>query len=135
MREFIRHPTDIPIEYEIIGGSAPEHGVTVNVGQGGLCFPTRECVEPGTRIRLQIPLLDPVFATFGTVVWSHETETSPQVGVEFDDPQSAFNVRMIEQICHIEQYRRDVLATEGRAMTSERAAREWIALYAEDFPR
>ena len=41
---------------------------------------------------------------------------------------------MIEQICHIEQYKADVLAKEGRQLDVEQAAREWIYKFADDFP-
>ena len=41
---------------------------------------------------------------------------------------------MVEQICHIEQYRREVLKKEGRRLSSEEAASEWIVKYASDFP-
>ncbi len=43
-------------------------------------------------------------------------------------------MRMVEQVCHIERYRADVLEREGRALTGEQAAEEWIKRYAEDFP-
>jgi len=43
-------------------------------------------------------------------------------------------VRMIEQICYIEHYRKEVLLNEGRRITSEQAALEWIEKYAQDFP-
>ena len=134
MREFIRHPTDIPIEYEVIGRSSPIRDVVENISQGGLCFPARESIQPGSRIRVLIPLLDPVFETLGTVVWSREVEPQHQVGVCFDDSRSEFNIRMIEQICHIEQYRRDVLETDARALTIEQAAHEWIERFAAEFP-
>jgi hypothetical protein len=42
---------------------------------------------------------------------------------------------MVEQVCHIEQYKADVLKKEGRELTGEEAAKEWILKYAKDFPR
>jgi hypothetical protein len=41
---------------------------------------------------------------------------------------------MIEQICHIEHYRKEVKLVEGRELSSEEAADEWITRYAGDFP-
>jgi hypothetical protein len=41
---------------------------------------------------------------------------------------------MVEQLCHIEAYRRRVLQDEGRRLTDEEAAMEWIANYADRFP-
>jgi hypothetical protein len=43
-------------------------------------------------------------------------------------------VRLIEQICYIEHYRQEVLISEGRKLTSEQAALEWIEKFAQDFP-
>jgi len=40
---------------------------------------------------------------------------------------------MIEQLCHIERYRWKVQKEEGRLLTSEEAAVEWISRYAGVF--
>tara|TARA_R110001592_G_scaffold59660_13_gene181124 strand:+ start:5431 stop:5568 length:138 start_codon:yes stop_codon:yes gene_type:complete len=42
---------------------------------------------------------------------------------------------MVEQVCQIENYRREVKKREGRELDPEEAAVEWIAAYAEDFNR
>jgi hypothetical protein len=41
---------------------------------------------------------------------------------------------MVEQICHIEDYRQSVCRVEGRQLSAEEAAVEWIAQYAAQFP-
>jgi hypothetical protein len=41
----------------------------------------------------------------------------------------------VEQICHIEQYKADVLLSEGRRLNGEQAALEWIEKFARDFPQ
>lgn len=41
---------------------------------------------------------------------------------------------MVEQLCHIEHYRRTVRESQGRALGSQEAAIEWIERYAEAFP-
>ena len=50
------------------------------------------------------------------------------------NPDEAFKVRMVEQICHIEHYRKEVLASEDRRLTSQEAATEWIGKYSSKFP-
>jgi hypothetical protein len=40
---------------------------------------------------------------------------------------------MIEQICHIENYRQDQFSKTGELMTSEQAAHEWIIAKAASF--
>jgi len=42
---------------------------------------------------------------------------------------------MVEQLCYIERYRREVREKEGRELDSSSAAAEWIAKYAANFPR
>jgi hypothetical protein len=63
-----------------------------------------------------------------------ESADSYVTGVSFYSKNDAFRMRMLEQICHIEVYRKAVLANEGRELTSEEAAAEWIACYAASFP-
>jgi hypothetical protein len=42
--------------------------------------------------------------------------------------------RMVEQVCHIENYKKVVYQAEGRLLTAEEAAMEWISKYASQFP-
>ena len=36
-----------------------------------------------------------------------------QIGIEFEKSRDVFRLRMIEQICHIEHYRKEILLQEG----------------------
>ncbi|HHH43325.1 MAG TPA: hypothetical protein ENK49_04235 [Gammaproteobacteria bacterium] len=55
-------------------------------------------------------------------------------GVAFVEPGDLYRARMVEQICHIEHYRAKVLASEGRRLGAEQAAREWIQKFTLNFP-
>jgi hypothetical protein len=68
------------------------------------------------------------------VTWCHRSNSHFAIGVEFLDSAEAFRVRMIEQICHIESYQREVEQREGRQLTAEQAAAEWISRHASSFP-
>lgn len=46
-----------------------------------------------------------------------------------------FRRRMHDQCGKIEQYRQAVLLQEGRSLSSDEAAIEWVERYAEDFAR
>lgn len=133
-RQFIRHPADIPIEISAgdpsFGG--PHH--TSNLGLGGLAFLCQHEVDPGSVIAVRIPVVRPVFSTAARVVWCRAGQAGYELGVEFLDPEDAFRVRMVEQVCHIEKYRQAVLRDEGRPITSEEAAMEWIEKHAAEFP-
>ena len=69
------------------------------------------------------------------VVWSRKHDTHYDVGVEFNNSESKFQVRMLEQICYMEEYKKEILDKDGRVLTSEEAAIEWITKFAAKFPK
>lgn len=134
MREYIRHPSDIPIKYHIQGLDAPQSDALKNISTGGLSFKSTARIKENTPIIINIPVIKPGFRIKGIVVWCQPHDAMYDVGVKFLDKETEFRVRMIEQICYIEHYRREVLLTEGRRISSEQAALEWIEKFAQDFP-
>ena len=136
MRSYIRHPSDIPIEYRADSGcSAANRDRLRNIGQGGLAFRSGCALPVGTAITLRISRVQPDFEVRGQVVWCRAESGVFEIGVAFLNPSDLFQVRMVEQICHIEQYKADVLASEGRRLNGEQAAQEWIQKFAGDFPQ
>lgn len=133
LRQFIRHPSDIPIQVELESVVSSRQEYLHNISAGGLCFRSRIALPPGTIIRIRIPLVRPIFQCSGRVVWCEPNGDEYDVGVQFEAATAAFRLRMVEQICHIEQYKREA-AREGRILTSEVAAMEWISKFAADFP-
>ena len=134
MRQFIRHPTAIPIEVNIDDQSGHDTGPLRNVSLGGLAFAYGHALEPGMLVEILIPAVQPVFKTRVQVVWCGASEHGFELGVEFLDPGDSFTARMVEQICHIEDYRQAVHREEGRQLSAEQAAAEWIVKYAAHFP-
>ena len=135
MRRFIRHPSSIPVSIDIIDcGHLGDAASMVNVSRGGLCIESAAPLPQGAHLHISIPINQPPFEAVGEVAWCRTEHDHYQVGLSFDDSASAFSVRMVEQVCYIEHYRRSVEACEGRKLSSEEAAKEWIALYAADFP-
>ncbi|MBD3314701.1 MAG: PilZ domain-containing protein [Chitinivibrionales bacterium] len=134
MRQYIRHPADIPIECVVLGKTAKKRERLKNVSSGGLCFEAGRAFKPGSKVAVRIPHIKPTFVAHGIVVWCNTLPSGAEVGVRFDDKATAFILRMVEQLCHIEHYRNEVLHIEGRAISGEEAAREWIAKHAETFP-
>jgi hypothetical protein len=41
---------------------------------------------------------------------------------------------MVQQVCSIENYRKEVETREGRTLTNQEAAAEWIKKHAGNFP-
>ncbi len=136
MRSFIRHPSDIPIKYQ---ADAEPSGVAQerlnNISQGGLSFSSTRALPVGTVITIRIPHVQPDFEVRGQVAWCRSEHELFEIGVAFVDASDLFQVRMVEQICHIEHYKAEVLAREGRRLNGEQAAREWIEKFADDFPQ
>jgi hypothetical protein len=134
MRLYIRHPSDVPIDYQLGGRASTSRDQLTNYSEGGLCFVARQRIEPGTEIHFAIPITPPQFHATGVVVWCREEEGEYQVGVKFTEAETAYAVRMVEQLCYIEHYRQSVRESEGRHLTGEEAALEWIEKYAGTFP-
>lgn len=105
-----------------------------NVSLGGLAFESPRAIRVGEEVSIRFPLLDDQQCLNGQVVWNREIDQGFEIGLQFDDPQALFACRMIEQICHIHHYRDQVEQQEGRKLTREQAASEWINRYAGDFP-
>ena len=136
MRRSIRHPSDIPIEISVDESLGNDHDALNDVSFGGLSFRSHLYIKAGTRINIRISAVNPVFEAVVIVRWCRKRDGDYyDVGVAFCDPEDAFKTRMVEQVCHIEHYKREVLEKEGRQLTSEQAALEWIERYASKFPR
>lgn len=133
MRKYIRHPSDIPIEFEVKDLKLERNRLS-NVSMGGVAFRCNERVEIGRVIEISIPSVTPTFKASARVAWCLNRNKYFEVGVQFVDPEDAFRARMVEQVCHIEQYKKDVQVTQGRDISGEEAAMEWIGKYASDFP-
>ena len=138
IRKFIRHPADVPIQVTL-DWVDDENDETVdqtitNVSLGGLAFVSTNPLELLQRVKVSIPVLNQDNHLVGNVVWCEKKDQSYEIGIEFENSRDVFRLRMIEQICHIEHYRKEVERQEGRQLSSQEAAREWISKYAGDFP-
>jgi len=138
IRKFIRHPSGVPIQVTL-DFAEDENDETVdqtitNVSLGGLAFHSAKSLEVLQRVRISIPVLQQENHLVGNVVWCDKSDSGFEIGIEFEHSRDVFRLRMIEQICHIEHYRKEVEQQEGRKLSSQEAAKEWISKYAGDFP-
>lgn len=134
MRNFIRHPSNIPIDFQLEELVVEGNDYLKNVSVGGLAFNSKAKLKIGSVIRIKIPLVKPVFQALGRVTWCRPEDDHFEIGIEFLDEDDTFRARMVEQICHIEEYKQEVLRKEGRKLSGEEAASEWIQRYAVNFP-
>jgi len=136
MRSYIRHPSDIPIKVVATSSEVTKIRQTLtNISHGGLSFITPASVEIGSCIQLKIDSVTPVFETEGLVTHCNEEDDHFVIGIEFMRKDDLFVARMVEQVCHIEHYKREMELLQGRELTGEEAAKEWIEKYAANFPR
>lgn len=133
-RRSIRHTADVPIEVRAVSDPAPHVESGVNVSEGGLSFLSDHDLPLGTTLQIRIPAVDPPFEAHARVVWRNPEQGGWCIGVEFLNANDAFRVRMVEQVCAIEEYRVRMGQEEGRILSREEAAKEWIGRFAKRFP-
>ncbi|MFE8070571.1 PilZ domain-containing protein [Marinobacteraceae bacterium S3BR75-40.1] len=131
-RAFIRHPVDIPITVIPQEGQPHDEGLR-NLSLGGLAFSADRAYDAGETVAIHVECGCCAMDVNGRVVWCEENGDHYEVGISFTNPTDAYRMRMVEQICHIEQYRQDVLRQEGRDLSVEEAAHEWIERFAGGF--
>jgi Tfp pilus assembly protein PilZ len=135
-RQYVRHPSDVPIAWSLDDVAVEGTEYLKNVSEGGLAFMSVSELPLGSHVDIQIPAIDPQVSLKGVVVWCAPFENAQyEIGVRFVDENNHFRMRMVEQICHIEHFKRVILETEGRVISGEDAALEWISRYAKDFPK
>jgi hypothetical protein len=134
-RKYIRHKLDIPIQIEMEDIALDWDEYLKDISAGGLCFKSKIPIGKGTKIHIKIPLLKPVFEAEGLVVWCRKVKEHFEVGLDFIQEIDVFRMRMVEQACHIEQYKEEIYKKEGRLLTGTQAALEWIEKFAEKFPK
>jgi len=98
-----------------------------------LAIQTDVLIEPKSEVQINYPVTDKDYIVAGTVIKCEEDNGQYNIVVEFSDPNNVTRVRMVEQICRIELYKREVLQNESRSITKTQAALEWIDKYAKDF--
>jgi c-di-GMP-binding flagellar brake protein YcgR len=131
IRNFIRHPTSIPIRVESKNKICRD--ATMDISKGGVSLVSKDALHIGELVEITIDFCNPAFIAQGIVRWCKKEQGQFSVGVSFQDEMAAYALRMIEQICHIENYRQDQFIKTGELMSNEQAAHEWIIAKAASF--
>ena len=134
MRQFIRHPVDVPVEIGTNESGPLSSLHTHDISLGGVALLSNFAVPAGARVKIRIACVQPAFEAHARVAWCQPHEVGYELGVTFLDAEDAFLARMVEQICHIEDYRKSVRRLEARELSPEEAAHEWISKHAAQFP-
>lgn len=128
MRQYIRYPTDIPVEFSVINAEGVGQYCMRNVSEGGLCFRTDQAIQTGKEVHVAIPVCIPTFEVDGEVAWcQQQPDGLYDVGVRFFEPATEFAARMVEQVRGIENYKQRMQREQGRLLTPEQSAAEWLS--------
>lgn len=133
-RKYMRHPSEVPIE--IVEDLAVDSSKKQlhDISYGGLCFDSCIRQRENQLVRIRIGIMGSPVEIEGRVIWCRRKGKHFEVGVTFTGENEANRVRMVEQVCQIETYRKRIQETEGRKISSQEAALEWIKKYAAGFP-
>ncbi len=127
-------PIDVALDWADDDDDETVDQTITNVSLGGLAFVSPRPLDVLERVRISIPILDQETMLIGNVVWCEKAESGYEIGIEFERSRDVYRLRMIEQICHIEHYRKEIARVEGRQLSPQEAAKEWISKYAGEFP-
>ncbi|MFC1492707.1 hypothetical protein ACFL6O_02005 [candidate division KSB1 bacterium] len=133
MKRTIIHPPIIPVTINKCDEPEREKKNLRKKDRIRLEIQTDVFVEPKTGVKIIYPVTDKDYIVTGVVVRCDKENGHYNLVVEFVDTNNITRVRMVEQICRIELYKRQVLNNEARSITKTQAALEWIDKYAKDF--
>ena len=125
MRRYLRHPTDCPVDVRMSDVVPHDREYLCNISRGGLCFRSTVALPPGAAIHVEIPIAEPVFEADAVVAWCRAAAQGFEVGVRFAGRHPPPH-RLVEQVCQIEHFKREIWVQDGRRLTGEEAAVEWI---------
>jgi hypothetical protein len=131
-----RHHAEIPIEYSIPDSNlVKQTRSTHNISKDGLSFASNSALPINLIIDLTIRITQPHFEERAKVVWCKLFNGEYEIGVKFLSEEAIYRIKMVEQACHIEQYRKNMKIMHGRDLSVEEAAMEWISKFAADYRR
>ncbi|MEH6444178.1 MAG: hypothetical protein V7784_09785 [Oceanospirillaceae bacterium] len=135
VQSFIHHPSEVPVKLVVSDNQFPLFCIDES-SSTGVYIHTNARYSVNSCVEVEINVQSPAFFAKGYICSSEPVKEGIgyETGVVFDCPDTAFAVRMIEQVCYIEQYRQKVSVSEGRELTIDSAAVEWITQHAANFP-
>jgi len=131
--EFIPHPSDCPIHVRRLGFKGRRRVRPQAASKLGLTYSSKQFMPPGTFVNVQIPVRGETERFRGEIVLVRETSCGFEIGIWLESDADAARARIVEQICHIESYWSQE-HRDGRPMSRQHAAQEWISKFAASFP-
>ncbi len=128
---FIRHPDEIPLELQVVEQTFDTASSTMPLG---LVCTSAAMLASGQLVNIRAHGLINNPDITGQIQWCYAQNDHYELRILFSSDEHAQRMRMFEQVCHIRHYRQWVHDQQGRALSEDEAALEWIAKYAALFP-
>ena len=94
MREFMRHPVEMPAGVRIQrSGGQTTAAYLLNVSAGGMTVSLDKPLTVGQDICLLMPVLWPEYNAVGSVVWCTDEDNAYQIGISFDQADEEFKAQ------------------------------------------
>ncbi|MFC1553292.1 hypothetical protein ACFL7D_01550 [candidate division KSB1 bacterium] len=133
MVKFIKHLSEIPLDFQVSDITQSEEIPPFGYERTGLTVTTDNEIKKGSKVKINFPLRDKIFDVHGIVEFCKKTRNRYEFGVVFRNSEDELRTRLIEQAYYIDKYRCDIEINEGRSLTGQEAAMEWIEKFAKDF--
>ena len=99
-----------------------------NISVGGIACYSDEPVPTGERVAIEMAIGDQSVQLEGCVVWCRAaTGGRFELGLRFEDGAADSREQLCHELAEIEHYRHEVLMLEGRQLSSDAAALEWMS--------
>ncbi|MFC6671782.1 hypothetical protein [Marinobacterium aestuariivivens] len=128
---FIRHPDEIPLDLEVVERPLAPDATAMPLGLVCRSLAQLEC---GQQVSISAHGMIYCPNITGRIDWCHPGRGGYELGILFANGEHAMRMRMFEQVCHIRRYRLRMREEQGRLLSEDEAALEWIAKYAALFP-
>ena len=97
-----------------------------NVSVGGIACFSEEPVPTGEYVGIELSIGGQTVQLQGKVVWCRAASGHYELGLRFEESKTDMRARMVRDLAEIERYRHEVLILEGRQLSSDAAALEWM---------
>lgn len=128
---YIHHPDEFAIELNLREHN--QDNTSVQPALKLICHSPQH-FSSGAAVSIQLPDACEDMEVHGVVDWCTDNQEGYELGIKFSNRDAMMRIRMLEQICYIKRYRDSVLTYEGRDLSDQDAALEWIAKYSRLFP-
>ena len=129
-KSLIYHPNLVPLNIRKVRERVEMRSSCM----GELAVHSQVYIPVGSQVLLSLYMGESTPSLYGRVIWLFGSDEEYLMGLTFDGADEAYKMRMVEQLCHIQAYRDAIARGEGRQLSDEEAAREWIGRYSAGFP-